>query len=58
MNALQAQAQNQGSFKVLQGSASTQDSGTRRTVTRGAKLDNSVFAGEKLAGISFQQVYI
>jgi len=40
---------------VLQGAASTQDSGSRRTITRGATLDNSRFDGQKLDGISFQQ---
>ena len=32
-----------------------QDSGSRRTVTRGAVLDGSDFSGQELAGISFQQ---
>lgn len=44
-----------GNFKVLQGAASTQDSGSRRTITRGAVLDRSDFSNRNLAGISFQQ---
>lgn len=44
-----------GNFKVLQGAASTQDSGSRRTITRGAVLDRSDFSDQNLGGISFQQ---
>jgi len=44
-----------GNFKVLQGAASTQDSGSRRTITRGAVLDRSDFSNKNLAGVSFQQ---
>jgi len=44
-----------GNFKVLQGAASTQDSGSRRTITRGAVLDRSDFSNQNLAGVSFQQ---
>ena len=43
------------SFKVLRGASSTQDSGSRRTITRGTVLDNSNFAKQNLKGISFQQ---
>ena len=43
-----------GNFKVLQGAASTQDSGSRRTITRGAVLDRSDFSNQNLAGVSFQ----
>lgn len=43
------------SFKVLRGASSTQDSGSRRTITRGTVLDNSVFTKQNLKGISFQQ---
>ncbi|EKX49721.1 hypothetical protein GUITHDRAFT_135885 [Guillardia theta CCMP2712] len=48
-------AQQGGSFKVLKGAASTQDSGSRRTITRGALLEGSNFDGQNLPGISFQQ---
>mmetsp|Transcript_32667 Transcript_32667/g.27595 ORF Transcript_32667/g.27595 Transcript_32667/m.27595 type:complete len:264 (+) Transcript_32667:2-793(+) len=50
-----AKAQVGGNFKVMQGAASTQDSGSRRTITRGAVLDGSDFSNKQLAGISFQQ---
>ena len=50
-----AKTQLGGNFKVLQGAASTQDSGSRRTITRGAVLDRSDFSNQNLAGVSFQQ---
>ena len=40
---------------VSQGAASTQDSGTRRTITRGTVLEGGNFEGKKLIGVSFQQ---
>mgnify|MGYP003692590069 CR=1 FL=1 len=54
--ALPVQAENaQENFKVLRGASSTQDSGSRRTITRGTVLDNSNFAKQNLKGVSFQQ---
>mmetsp|Transcript_38417 Transcript_38417/g.76927 ORF Transcript_38417/g.76927 Transcript_38417/m.76927 type:complete len:171 (-) Transcript_38417:202-714(-) len=50
-----AAANKQEQFKVLEGAASTQDSGSRRTITRGTVLDGGDFSNQKLKGVSFQQ---
>lgn len=53
--AADAKQQGLGDFKIMDGAASTADTGSRRTATRGANLDNSDFGKQKLNGISFQQ---
>ena len=46
-----------GQTKVAKGAASTQgfNSGSVKTITRGAALDGSNFQGQNLKGVSFQQ---
>jgi len=40
------------------GGASTQDKGSRKTITRGMNLDGTDYTGKDLSGVSFQQSLI
>lgn len=41
--------------KIMVGGASTQDRGSRKTITRGMNLDNANYSNQDLSGVSFQQ---
>jgi len=43
------------SSKIMLGGASTQDSGSRKTITRGMNLNKANYSNQDLSGVSFQQ---
>jgi uncharacterized protein YjbI with pentapeptide repeats len=40
---------------LMQGAASTGDTGSRKIITRGVTIENADFTGKNLSGVSFQQ---
>lgn len=48
-------AQADDAFKIERGAASTLNSGTVKTMTRGVIIENANFEGKDLSGVSFQQ---
>jgi hypothetical protein len=44
--------------KIMKGGASTQDRGSRKTITRGMVLDGTDYSNQNISGVSYQQSLI